>query len=83
MPPGRPDAGCCGCWGGGTSPAARACPPAPPSNTPPWRPIVQIYTAGSVGGASLINEGEADVVMNWSGGMHHAKKGEASGGWPR
>ncbi|KAL4418842.1 hypothetical protein ABPG77_004439 [Micractinium sp. CCAP 211/92] len=39
----------------------------------------QIYSGGSVGGAALINEGEADVVMNWSGGMHHAKKGEASG----
>ncbi len=35
-----------------------------------------------MGGAALINEGEADVVMNWSGGMHHAKKGEASGGFP-
>ena len=33
----------------------------------------QIYSGGSVGGAALINEGEADVVMNWSGGMHHAK----------
>ena len=40
---------------------------------------VQIYSGGSVGGAALINSGEADVVMNWSGGMHHAKKGEASG----
>jgi histone deacetylase 1/2 len=39
----------------------------------------QIYSGGSVGGAALINSGEADVVMNWSGGMHHAKKGEASG----
>ena len=39
----------------------------------------QIYTGGSVGGAGLINEGAADIVMNWSGGMHHAKKGEASG----
>lgn len=39
----------------------------------------QIYTGGSVGGADLINEGDADIVMNWSGGMHHAKKGEASG----
>ncbi|PSC69941.1 histone deacetylase [Micractinium conductrix] len=39
----------------------------------------QIYSGGSVGGASLLNEGEAQVVMNWSGGMHHAKKGEASG----
>jgi len=39
----------------------------------------QIYTGGSVGGADLINQGEADIVMNWSGGMHHAKKSEASG----
>ena len=44
-------------------------------------PRLQIYSGGSVGGAALINEGEADIVMNWSGGMHHAKKGEASGGW--
>ncbi len=42
--------------------------------------LPQIYSGGSVGGAALINSGEADVVMNWSGGMHHAKKGEASGG---
>ncbi len=39
----------------------------------------QIYTGGSIGGASLINDGTSDIVMNWSGGMHHAKKGEASG----
>ena len=39
----------------------------------------QIYSGGSVGGAQLINEGDADIVMNWSGGMHHAKKSEASG----
>lgn len=39
----------------------------------------QTYTGGSVGGAALINNGEADIVMNWSGGMHHAKKSEASG----
>ena len=45
----------------------------------PHPPPAQIYSGGSVGGASLLNEGEAQVVMNWSGGMHHAKKGEASG----
>lgn len=39
----------------------------------------QIYSGGSVGGAQLINDGEVDIVMNWSGGMHHAKKSEASG----
>jgi histone deacetylase 1/2 len=39
----------------------------------------RIYSGGSVGGAQLINEGDADIVCNWSGGMHHAKKSEASG----
>lgn len=48
---------------------------------PPPLLSLQLYTGGSVGGAALINEGQADVVCNWSGGMHHAKKGEASGGW--
>lgn len=38
----------------------------------------------SCSGASLdaaikINHGQADVCVNWSGGLHHAKKGEASG----
>ncbi len=39
----------------------------------------QLYVGGSVGGAALINEGRSNIVMNWSGGMHHAKKAEASG----
>ena len=38
-----------------------------------------IYAGGSLSGAVRINEGKSDVVINWSGGMHHAKKGEASG----
>uniref|UniRef100_A0A7S4D7C9 Histone deacetylase n=1 Tax=Heterosigma akashiwo TaxID=2829 RepID=A0A7S4D7C9_HETAK len=38
-----------------------------------------LYTAGSVGGAARLNQGHNDVVINWSGGMHHAKKSEASG----
>lgn len=25
------------------------------------------YSGGSVGGASLINDGEADIVLNWAG----------------
>uniref|UniRef100_A0A7S2R6Y4 Histone deacetylase n=1 Tax=Mucochytrium quahogii TaxID=96639 RepID=A0A7S2R6Y4_9STRA len=38
----------------------------------------------SCSGASLdaavkVNHGLADVCINWSGGLHHAKKGEASG----
>ena len=26
-----------------------------------------------------MNHGEADVAINWAGGLHHAKKSEASG----
>lgn len=31
------------------------------------------------GGAARLNSGDADVVINWGGGLHHAKKSEASG----
>jgi len=31
------------------------------------------------GGAQRLNEGKADVVINWGGGLHHAKKSSASG----
>jgi histone deacetylase 1/2 len=30
-------------------------------------------------GATYLNEGLADVAINWAGGLHHAKKHEASG----
>jgi histone deacetylase 1/2 len=39
----------------------------------------QLYTSGSIGGASRLNEGLTDIVINWAGGLHHAKKAEASG----
>lgn len=39
----------------------------------------QIYTGGSIGGAVKMNYHLADVVINWAGGLHHAKKSEASG----
>lgn len=39
----------------------------------------QMYTGGSVGGAYKLNRGTADIVVNWAGGLHHAKKTEASG----
>lgn len=39
----------------------------------------QLSAGGSVGGAVQLNTGEADIVVNWSGGLHHAKKSEASG----
>ncbi len=31
------------------------------------------------GGAQRLNSGEADIAINWAGGLHHAKKSEASG----
>ena len=31
------------------------------------------------GGAARLNEGLSDIVVNWGGGLHHAKKSEASG----
>ena len=37
------------------------------------------YAGGSIDGAARLNHGLADVCVNWSGGLHHAKKGEASG----
>eukprot|EP00873_Tetraselmis_striata_P040810 jgi/Tetstr1/461074/TSEL_006221.t1 len=39
----------------------------------------QLYTGGSVGGAVKLNYQSSDTVINWSGGLHHAKKAEASG----
>jgi len=39
----------------------------------------QIYAGGSVGAAYKLNHGTADIAINWAGGLHHAKKSEASG----
>ena len=39
----------------------------------------QTYTGGSLAGAARVNQGMCDIVINWAGGLHHAKKGEASG----
>jgi len=39
----------------------------------------QIYAGGSVEGAVKLNNSQSDIAINWSGGLHHAKKGEASG----
>ena len=39
----------------------------------------QTYTGGSIAGAARINQKCSDVVINWAGGLHHAKRGEASG----
>ncbi|KAJ1724700.1 Histone deacetylase 1 [Coemansia erecta] len=38
-----------------------------------------ISAGGSIAGAKRINHGESDIVINWAGGLHHAKKSAASG----
>ncbi|CAA3004601.1 histone deacetylase 19, partial [Olea europaea subsp. europaea] len=42
-------------------------------------PFCQTYAGGSVGGAVKLNHGHCDIAINWAGGLHHAKKCEASG----
>ena len=37
------------------------------------------YTGASMEGASKLNNGQCDIAINWAGGLHHAKKFEASG----
>lgn len=37
------------------------------------------YTGCSMDGAVKLNHGLTDIAINWSGGLHHAKKMEASG----
>lgn len=39
----------------------------------------QLYTSGSIGGAIRLNHKQSDVVINWAGGLHHAKKVRAEG----
>jgi len=42
-------------------------------------PFVQTVVGSSIGCAMKINERAADICVNWSGGLHHAKKSQASG----
>jgi histone deacetylase 1/2 len=39
----------------------------------------QLYTGASLDGAVQLCQNQTDIAINWSGGLHHAKKGEASG----
>ena len=41
----------------------------------------RLYTGGSMDGARRLNAGLCDVAVNWSGGLHHAGKAQASGFW--
>lgn len=38
-----------------------------------------MYAGGSLAGARKLSSGSTDIAINWSGGLHHAKRGEASG----
>ncbi|EGN96361.1 hypothetical protein SERLA73DRAFT_170752 [Serpula lacrymans var. lacrymans S7.3] len=39
----------------------------------------RMYAGGSLAGARKLCAGTCDIAINWSGGLHHAKRGEASG----
>ena len=38
-----------------------------------------MYAGASLAGARKLSAGTTDIAINWSGGLHHAKRGEASG----
>ena len=38
-----------------------------------------ISAGSSMEGAARLNQNKCDIAINWSGGLHHAKKNEASG----
>jgi hypothetical protein len=38
-----------------------------------------ISAGGSMEGAARLNREKCDIAINWAGGLHHAKKSEASG----
>lgn len=38
-----------------------------------------LYAGASIDGAVRLNHGLSDTVINWTGGLHHAKKTEGSG----
>jgi len=39
----------------------------------------RMYAGASLAGARKLTAGTCDTAINWSGGLHHAKRGEASG----
>ena len=38
-----------------------------------------LSSGGSIQAAQKINRGDCDIAINWGGGLHHAKRKEASG----
>ncbi|KAF8919531.1 histone deacetylase complex, catalytic component RPD3 [Mucidula mucida] len=53
-----------------------------PDDNPPFDGVFEYHTissGGSLAAARSIISGAADIAINWAGGLHHAKKAEASG----
>ncbi|KAH9854825.1 histone deacetylase [Lenzites betulinus] len=51
-------------------------------DNPPFEGVFEfssISAGGSIAAATRLMEGQADIAINWAGGLHHAKKREASG----
>ncbi|CCO26445.1 histone deacetylase 1/2 [Rhizoctonia solani AG-1 IB] len=51
-------------------------------DNPAWDGLFEfcsISAGGSISAAQRLNSGTADIAVNWAGGLHHAKKREASG----
>jgi acetoin utilization deacetylase AcuC-like enzyme len=49
---------------------------------PPFANIFEycsLYAGGSLAGARKLSAQSTDIAINWSGGLHHARKAEASG----
>ncbi len=49
---------------------------------PPFEGVFEfcsISAGGSLSAARRLVAGKADIAINWAGGLHHAKKREASG----
>ncbi|TBU44370.1 hypothetical protein BD309DRAFT_958643 [Dichomitus squalens] len=51
-------------------------------DNPPFEGVFEfssISAGGSIAAAKRLMEGQSDITINWAGGLHHAKKREASG----
>ncbi|KAK7467338.1 hypothetical protein VKT23_004395 [Stygiomarasmius scandens] len=51
-------------------------------DNPPFEGVFEfcsISAGGSIDAANRLTSGAADIAINWAGGLHHAKKREASG----
>ena len=44
-----------------------------------WRLLYRFMLYLFLAGAVKLNKQAADIAVNWAGGLHHAKKSEASG----